>query len=793
MNQSKRTMAMPMPMAMAISISISVTAAALAGAACKGNDKAERSQAVSTEASPWGGAADDRAKQALGQQLSDMPVAAPAAPMAEEAEARPRAAKNEAPMDGAFKDEGGLAAGVGGKKGGRGGGGEASPRAWFPETFLFEPRIVTDAQGRASIEARVPDRLTSWRVLALAHSRSGAQGGAVTRFLGTLPVYVDPVVPKVLVAGDEVRIPIQIVNTTNQPVSAKLTVEAANAAVTAPAAQIALGAGGSRVEYARLVVSRAGKAALKVTLGDADAVVRSIDVISPGQPVTTTRSGTLAAPRTVTVAGTPGADPASDRVRLLVYPGALAVLRSELAAATYRSGVADDAYALLLAGRAEKLLAALGEKADPDAVRELGILAGQRAIRDARTLDVASASLLVEAALAHPQNPVMQRLGQRAAELLGRSQRPDGTFSGGEGWTLQRVLVATADATRAIASATGTPEEIKRASAAMVRAAGAFERNAASIQDGYTAAAVLATGALKGKLVEELRAKVRAAIKPAPGEGDSGAKLLEVGEGVVRADGTIPSALEATAFAVLALQGDDKAPLADLGASLLGGYGFDRGWGDGATNLVALRAVLELFDNPLPDQIKVQLLMDGAPVAEGALTKEKVREVLTLEAPAPAPGLASSHEWKIVAEPALPGLGFSLSLHSWVPWPKTKGGGVELKLPEQVKGAVGKPISLELSAVAPSGLPLHIRHALPAGVAADKASLEALVAEGVLARFELADGRADLWANPLPPGQVLTVKYRAVATLAGTLRAPASLLEAGPTSFFVPPTTWTIQ
>src|SRR5262252_2794966 len=77
-------------------------------------------------------------------------------------------------------------------------------RAWFPETFLFEPLVVTDADGAASLKVRVPDRLTTWRVLALAHSRGGAQAGAVARFQGTLPTYVDPVVPPFLLVGDEV-------------------------------------------------------------------------------------------------------------------------------------------------------------------------------------------------------------------------------------------------------------------------------------------------------------------------------------------------------------------------------------------------------------------------------------------------------------------------------------------------------------------------------------------------------------------------------------------------------------
>lgn len=690
----------------------------------------------------------------------------------------------DSPADEGDSDD---AKGGGKARGGKNQPAESAPRAWFPETFLFEPLVVTDDNGGASITARVPDRLTSWRVLALAHSRGGAQGGAETSFLGTLATYVDPVTPPQLVVGDEVRLPIQLVNTTGAPVTSPLSVEAAGATVSAPPAQVTIPARGNRVEYVRLVAAKAGKIAVRVRLGDRDAVVRTIDVVSSGRRVATTKSGTLAAPRTFSLPGTPGADPATDLVQLHAYPGALAVLRSELAAAVGRGGVADDAYALLLAGRADKLLTALGEKADPQAVRELSIIAGQRAIRHARTFDVASAALLAEAALAHPGNPVMQRLGARAGDYLSRNQRADGTFSGGAGWTVQRVLVATADATRALASATTTPEEARRAAVALVRAAGAFERNAVHIESAYTAASVLASGAVKGKLADQLRAKVKAAVR----DTDNGTKLLTPGEGAVRADGQKPSELEATALAVLALGGDAEAPLADLGASLLGGYDFLRGWGDGATNLVALRAVLELFDNPLPDQIAIKLYKNGELVTEGTLTQEKLRGVVTLEAA--APGLANPQEWKIVAEPAVPGLGFSLSTRSWVPWQAQAGGGVELKLPMRVQGTVGQPISIDVVAVAPGGLPLHVQHALPAGVSADRVSLQALVDNGVINRFTMADGKIELFANPLNPGAVFNAKYRVIATLAGTLHTTASLFEAGNSVFQVPPTVWNIK
>ncbi|MGH2897245.1 MAG: alpha-2-macroglobulin family protein, partial [Solirubrobacteraceae bacterium] len=186
---------------------------------------------------------------------------------------------------------------------------EAPTRAWFPETFLFEPLVVTDDHGAAVVPVRVPDRLTTWRVLALAHSRSGAQGGAVTSFLGTLPTYVDPVVPPFLIQGDEVRVPIQIVNTTAGEVASALEVSVAGATLrggTGGARRIP--AQGSALDHATLVADRAGRVKLRVALAGSDAVERTFDVRPSGRPVTELRSGTLAAPRSFSTAGSPGAD-----------------------------------------------------------------------------------------------------------------------------------------------------------------------------------------------------------------------------------------------------------------------------------------------------------------------------------------------------------------------------------------------------------------------------------------------------------------------------------------------------
>ncbi len=664
-------------------------------------------------------------------------------------------------------------------------------RAWFPETFLFEPLVVTDASGSASVPVKVPDRLTNWRVLALAHSRSGAQAGAVSAFAGTLPTYVDPVLPPFLRAGDVVRLPVQVVNTTGAPVTRSLKVEAQGVAVEGGSRTVTVPAGGSVVEYVTVRAAQPGPVTVRASLGGTDSVVRSFDVWPTGRPVSETRGGTLAAPRTLELAGPADAVAGSERVRLLVYPGALGVLRAELAAAVERGGVAEDAYALLLAGRAPELLKSLGGTADAEELERMTALAGQRVLRAGRAPDVATAALRAEAALAHPENPVLARLGERLSSQVASAQRPDGTCQGEDGWTLQRLLVATADCTRTVRAGAGSAEGGRRASAFHARAAGAFERYVSRVRDGYTAAAILASGGVSGSVRDTLRKQVREALKKRP----DGSAFLPVDTDVVRADGLAPSETEATALAVLALAEDKEAPLADLGTSLLADYRPEHGWGDGRANHVGLRAALTLFKEPLPPQVRVVLERDGKVVTEGTLDAKALREVLALEGA--VPGSAGAHTWTVRAEPAVPGLGFSLTLAAYVPWRAAEAGqGLELAVKGPAEAKVGLPVELTVQAASPSGMALTLRQGLPAGVQVDRPSLDALVREGRVSAYEVEDGAVSLTLPPRGAAEPFNARFKVVPTLAGSLQAGASsLTPVGRPDlvFHVPPTTWAVR
>ena len=65
--------------------------------------------------------------------------------------------------------------------------------------------------------------------------------------------------------------------------------------------------------------------------------------------------------------------------------------------------------------------------------------------------------------------------------------------------------------------------------------------------------------------------------------------------------------MEATALAILALDDAPAELLADLGAAVLAGYSPSAGWGDGRANLTCIQAVLQLFNEPVPDHVAIVL------------------------------------------------------------------------------------------------------------------------------------------------------------------------------------------
>ena len=487
---------------------------------------------------------------------------------------------------------------------------EVRMRSWFPEAFLWQPLVETDASGRATVDVRVPDQLTTWRILALAHDRHGQQSGTVHTFDSRLPVYVDPVVPGYLMAGDRVQLPVQVVNQTPGSVSAQLSVEASGAMEGAGQASISLTAGSSDVRTLPFTVQGAGLAKVKATLSagaDSDAAERTIPVSPSGRPVVRRRGSTLSSTRTLTLTGPSNADRNTEELHVMVFPGPLAVVQAELERLQAGARPMDGAYGFAIASHFATLAARTGVALDASALRKLKLVAWQRIVREARAPDAGRAADLLTSLRGVEGEALVDELRPRLVQRVVRGQRADGTWSRVGNSTLQRVLVETAVAAGALDADDDTVLGPR------LRAAGAIERYYRDVEDGYTASVLLASGMADGPIAEHLRGLVGDNLTTGP----TGAVTVGIPDGVRNAWGLRPSRAEVLAWTVLALE-EAYEGRGDLVSELMSGWGAHRGFGAGYADGVALQAIVQALPGTT-QKVTVTLEVDGEEGGEGAV------------------------------------------------------------------------------------------------------------------------------------------------------------------------------
>jgi hypothetical protein len=626
----------------------------------------------------------------------------------------------------------------------------ATPRAWFPESFLWRPMIEVPASGAVTVPVTVPDTLTTWRLLALGQTRDGAQAGGVGTFSSTLPAYVDVVAPTFLYAGDTVLLPVQAISQEAEPLSAPLEVLVDGA--TVGGGTVSLAAYGSRTETVSVSAARAGDLHLLARFGTLDSVARVVPVRPVGRLVETVRGGTLAGPRSFAMAATPGGS--SGTLVVTAFPGALGVARAELDAAPSRGDdVASAAYTYAVAGLAAPLVDEGAVAAD--VLRATQLRAWQALAKATRAPDAATA-VLVLAALrtTAPADTLAGRLAIRLADAVRQAQAPDGLWTADSGAALDVALVQTAQAVWAL----GADNRANR-----LRATGAFERHRARLAEPYVAAWALAADVVDPSAAEAVRATLREALHTTP----DGAKTLRVT--ATRPDGARVSEAEATALALLALPADDPAR-ADLAAGLLGLYDPRAGFGDGQTGLYALRALEAVFAGDIPREVVIKVQVDGVDLARGVLDPSQPHAPVRIL----GPGLTgvADHRITVVSEPAVPGLAFTAVARDYVPWEQAAPAGLDLTV-SRGDLVVGERTGLDVSVSAPTGVALDLSVGLPAGVEPDAATLDALVSAGRMAAWKAEDGRVTLTGLRTEAG-AWSATIVVTPTLAGSLLADAT-------------------
>ena len=109
------------------------------------------------------------------------------------------------------------------KGGGGGEDGESFIRTNFADTAFWDPVVRTGKDGRARVEVKLPDNLTTWRMQARGITAETLVGRTDVDVLSTLDLLVRPVLPRFFVVGDQAEIATIVHNNTDTAVSAVVT------------------------------------------------------------------------------------------------------------------------------------------------------------------------------------------------------------------------------------------------------------------------------------------------------------------------------------------------------------------------------------------------------------------------------------------------------------------------------------------------------------------------------------------------------------------------------------------
>ncbi len=85
-------------------------------------------------------------------------------------------------------------------------------REFFPETMVWAPEVLSDADGKAKVDLQIPDSITTWRLEATATAWDGRFGDARLGVKVWQPFFVELELPTDLTVGDTAQIPVSLIN-----------------------------------------------------------------------------------------------------------------------------------------------------------------------------------------------------------------------------------------------------------------------------------------------------------------------------------------------------------------------------------------------------------------------------------------------------------------------------------------------------------------------------------------------------------------------------------------------------
>ena len=93
------------------------------------------------------------------------------------------------------------------------------------ETAFFMPALETGSEGGVALKFTLPESLTTWRFMGIAHTKDMSVGSIVGEAVAKKNVMILPNVPRFVRTGDKVRVNARVFNTTAAPLSGTARLE----------------------------------------------------------------------------------------------------------------------------------------------------------------------------------------------------------------------------------------------------------------------------------------------------------------------------------------------------------------------------------------------------------------------------------------------------------------------------------------------------------------------------------------------------------------------------------------
>ena len=102
---------------------------------------------------------------------------------------------------------------------------EVKIRENFAETAFFYPQLRTDANGEVNIDFTLPESLTTWKFMGLAHTRDLFHGSIAEEVVVSKPFMLQLQMPRFVRVGDQVSVVATLMNQSDKDVKGKVRME----------------------------------------------------------------------------------------------------------------------------------------------------------------------------------------------------------------------------------------------------------------------------------------------------------------------------------------------------------------------------------------------------------------------------------------------------------------------------------------------------------------------------------------------------------------------------------------